>query len=126
MRVIIADAAFGGAVPHPALFRLLGFAYEGRHRVIVAGGPAFHRWRSELSVDARERFDVALDTSAELEAREPSEREIRIGPAPGGVGAEEAIEQLERPFLLLLENEESEGAWDELSEVVEALVRRTR
>lgn len=41
------------------------------------------------------------------------EHEIRIGTAPGGETVDEAIEQLQRPFLLLVENEESDRSFIE-------------
>lgn len=108
MRVIVTDAVFDGAVPQPLLFRLLGFAYEDRHRVIVQRGPAFQRWRESLSEDAGERYDAALDTSEEVEAREPSDHEIWIGAGPVCVTIDDAIEVLERPFLVFVEDEESD------------------
>jgi hypothetical protein len=111
MRVIVSDVAFDGRAPDPLLFRLLAFAYETRHRVIVERGSCFTAWRAALPEKARDEYDAALDQSLELEAREPSEREILIGPRPGATAIEDAIEQLERPFFVLVEDEESDRSF---------------
>ncbi len=111
MRVIVLDNVFDGHVPSPGLFELFNFAFRGRHRVIVQRGLLFVRWWESLPDDARERYDAALDTSVELEAREPSEHEIYVGKGAGCVSIDDTIDRLGRPFLLFLEDEQSDRSF---------------
>jgi hypothetical protein len=107
MRVKVLDSVFDGRTPAPQLFQLLNFAWEQRHRVIIADpGAAFANWRASLSQDVQELYDEALRRSEELEVREASDSEIRVG--EGGTSIEEALDLLGRPFLVFIENSESD------------------
>lgn len=106
MRVILPDSIFDGRIPALQIFRLLNFACARRHRVLAERGAAFGAWRASRSQDDQELYDEALHASEELEAREPSDSEIRVG--DGGVAINEALERLDRPFLVFMENSESD------------------
>lgn len=110
MRVLVGASVFGGGVKTPDVLRLLHFAYEQRHRVLVQPREAYARWSARMTADDAEVYTHGLDWSEEQETRDPARYELRVEAqaADGAVDVVRAIERLERPFVLVVENDRSD------------------
>ncbi|WP_437873390.1 hypothetical protein [Sorangium sp. So ce363] len=112
MKVVIDDAVFTGPSFVMDMLLLFQLALERRHRIIVdEAGTGYTTWLAGLGRDAQEECRLALEESAEAEAREPARREIRVvcsgtdwDGAPPTVTLAEATRLLRRPFRVLVEN----------------------
>ncbi len=111
MRVLVGSSVFDGAVATPLLLRLLHFAYDRRHRVLVRSRTAYRGWmEARLSAADAEVYTQGLDWSEEVETRDPARYELRVEAesAGGSLDVPRAIERLERPFVLVVENDRSD------------------
>lgn len=110
------DDAFHGAVAKIRLLQLIHFGFERRHRIIVERRDAFRAWFGSLSPDLAEQCEAALDWSIAAEAREPSEHELLVdssGEREAHLSVSDAITTLGLPFIVCVENEESDRAFIE-------------
>lgn len=111
MRVFIGASVFEGTVDPPWVLRLLHFAYERRHRLLVQPRVAYDRWAAAcLTASLVERYAQGLDWSEELETRDPARYELRVEAKAldGAMDVQHAVERLERPFVLVVENDRSD------------------
>lgn len=124
MRVEIDDDVF--VPPHadtPALLSLFRLGLE-RHRLVLANDPApgFEQWSDGLDEWSRELSHSVLDRGMTEGAREPSDVVIHVKAAPSDGGTrtppelrlpelrlDDALDVLQRPYRLLLENARSDG-----------------
>jgi len=134
VRVLVGSSVFDGTVEVPAVLRLVHFAYERRHRVLVRSREAYLRW-SEAHVAPRsaEVYAQGLDWSEEVETRDPARYELSVEAVSvnGLLDVQRAIERLERPFVLVVENDHSDRRFleavapDECKDRLRELMRKS-
>lgn len=116
MRVILSDDLFDGATSVTALAALFNLAHRGRHRMLLREHARYDAWIEAREVQLREEFENALRWSVEAEAREPAYTQMQViasGPSEWDAPTPrltliEAQGVLEQPFVLLLEDPESD------------------
>jgi hypothetical protein len=123
VRVYVEDDVFGGGVHVVEIKRLLYFAYERRHRVLVdrRGEHCARWWAAQADRDEMDAYDAALAWSEETEVLSPSAHEVRVAArgASSALGPDAAREVLSRPFVVLVEDDRSDRAF------LEAVARET-
>jgi hypothetical protein len=113
VRVALADDLFEPPAQDARLISLFNYALENRHRVEAnLQVPAVAAWLASQSRGVREDVHMAVDSSLELEAREPAVTRVIVGKFaannvhtdPLQIGIQDATLFLERPLSLLLED----------------------
>jgi hypothetical protein len=114
MKITIDSRLFAAPVSYLQLAAIAHFGLEGRHRIFLSEPDAleFDRFFDGRPVEDREEWDLILDQSYVLEAREPSAFEISISNVvptnleayPPTATLADGVDVLSRPQKVLLEN----------------------
>lgn len=113
MRVILQPDLFAPPVQHVLLVALINHALEERHRLDVdRQDSAVVAWLREQSSELRAEIELALDSSAHDEAREPSHTVVEVTTLAGSdfertpirLHLGQAQQFLGEPFVVLLED----------------------
>lgn len=113
MRVTLANDLFEPPVQDATLIAFFNYALEDRHRIEAdLDAPTVAGWLASQSRGVRQDVQLAVDSSAELEAREPAVTRVLVGRFPASdfgtdplsVRLQDAAAFLERPMSLLLED----------------------
>ncbi len=120
MRVALADDLFAPPTQDARLIALFNYALENRHRVEAnLQVPTVAAWLASQSIGVREDVHLAVDSSLELEAREPALTRVTVGKFaannlhtdPLQIDIQDATLFLERPLSLLLEDSITDRAF---------------
>ncbi len=117
MRVLVEDVLFQIPASTPLLITLFFHAIRDRHRVVADPNGPYRAWAARLDDDTRKFCDNALDFSALAESLEPAVIELRVVAAgtpswrPPRLPLVDALELLQRPYKILVEDARSDRAF---------------
>jgi len=113
MRVVIDAELFKTPPPLVALSALANHGLTERHRILISddNSLAFLKWRDQLSDSFRSEWDLVIDVSLLIEAREPATRELWVVPGasdwladPLRLSLADANNYLSKPAKVVVEN----------------------
>jgi hypothetical protein len=113
VRVLLEADLFEPPAQDAKLISIFNYALEGRHRVEAnLQAPIVAKWLASQSSGVQDDVHLAVDSSAELEAREPAVTRVivgrfaanKFGTDPVQIRIQDATLFLERPLSLLLED----------------------
>lgn len=117
MKVALSPDLFAPPVQHALLVALIHHAIDDRHRIEVdETDPDVGAWVSQQAEGLREEIRIALEVSTQAEVLEPSHTVVevtRVGTSdfernPIRLHLDDARQFLERPFVVLLEDQVSD------------------
>ena len=139
MRVHLGTSLFEPPIQNATLISFFSQALDGRHRIETnLELPPASAWLAQQSRDLQDEVRLAIDTSLELEAREPALTRVRVDrfvrsdfdSDPLQIRFEDATAFLESPVSLLLEDQNTDYSFllsmltPEERRMFETLVRR--
>jgi hypothetical protein len=120
VKVTLLPELFDAPVYHSLLISILSYPLNDRHRIeLDLKDPGIANWLSTQSRGLQEEIQFALDLSTQAEVLEPSSTAVHIrrsvptefGSVPLRIHIDEARRFLDSPFVLLVEDEVSDGAF---------------
>jgi hypothetical protein len=117
VKVVLSPDLFATPIQNTLLIALINHAIEDRHRIEVDDAhPDVTAWVSQQAEGLREEVTIALEVSAQAEVLEPSHTVVEVTRAgasdfersPIRLHLNDARQFLERPFVVLLEDQVSD------------------